>query len=94
MNLAPGDIVHILDRKMKTGTYSLAGVTELHKSHDGQVRSVSFILPNKTPTNRPLSQIAPLELHTNAVLLLRPKKPVAKLKNQSLEFSVLRAFNT
>ncbi len=81
LNISPGDIVHLLDRKTKTGTYSLAGVTQLHKSHDGQVRSVSLILPNKTLTTRPLSQIAPLELHSNAVLLLGPKKTVAKLKN-------------
>ncbi len=87
MNIVPGDILHVLGKNTKTDDYSLAGVTELHKSHDGQVRSVSLILPNKTLTNRPLSQIAPLELHTNTALLLRPRKTVAKLKKEHLSLA-------
>ncbi len=74
MNITPGDTVHILDRKTKIGNYSLSGVVQLHKSHDGQIWSVSLILPNKTFTNRLLSLIAALELYTNAILLQRALK--------------------
>lgn len=66
-NIKIGDLVHVLDKQSKYGTYKLAKILDLPPSHDNKLRQakIAFPVPNSsTPyvTTRAFQNLAPLEL--------------------------------
>lgn len=73
-NIKVGDIVHVLDRQSKYGTYKLAKILDLPPSHDNKLRQAKIAFPTSnstTPyiTTRAFQNLAPLELQEETSFL-------------------------
>jgi len=57
-----GDIVLLQEENMPRHMWKRAQIDELLQGRDGQIRTVSLRLPDRTKINRPVQLVIPLEI--------------------------------